>query len=89
MITLEVPEPAIIDVSSSDPATPNRKLTGTIHARENKTLMVVTGEEIAVSACIKVQSKHLLTLGQVVRCVHGPEAKWTVHVGIERSMLIV
>ena len=85
----ELPEPALIEVSSSDPAIPHRKLTGTILTRLKKSLTMRTDQEIAVSAAVRVQSKDLLSLGEVLRCFPGPEARWTVEVGVQRSMLIV
>ena len=88
-IASELPEPVIVEVSSSDPAVPNRKLTGTIHARLDKTLTVVTDEQIVASAAVRVQSKDMLSLGEVLRCISEPDAKWTVHVGIQRNMLII
>jgi hypothetical protein len=68
----ELREPAIIEVSSSDPAIPNRKLTGTIHARLNKTLMAVTGAQIAASAAVRVQSQDILSLVEVLHCIAAP-----------------
>lgn len=88
-MTLQIGDSAIVEVSSSDPAIPNRKLTGTIRARLNRILMVVTGEEIAVSAAIRVQSKDLLAMGKVVECVYEQEATWIVYVGVECSMLVL
>jgi hypothetical protein len=85
----ELREPAIIEISSGDPAIPNQKLTGTIHARLNKTLTVVTDEQIVASAAVRVHSKDMLSLGEVLRCVAESDAKWTVHVGVERNMLII
>jgi hypothetical protein len=87
--TSELREPALIEVSSSDPAVPNRKLTGTILTRLKKSLTVVTDQEIAVSAAVRVQSKDFLTLGEVQRCIPEPDTGWTVDVGVQRSMLIV
>ena len=82
-------ESAIIEVWSSDPTMPNRKLRGIVQSREKKTLTVTAAEEIATSAEIRVQTKDLLTLGQVQRCTSGTDATWTVHIGITRSMLVV
>jgi hypothetical protein len=89
VITSKLQESAILEVSSSNPAIPNRKLTGTIQARLKKSLTVVTGQEIAVSANIRVQSKDLLTLGEVLRCVPEPDATWTVDIVIKHTMFIV
>lgn len=88
-IASELPEPAILEVSSSDPAVPDRKLTGTIQVRLKKNLTVVTDQEIAVSARVRVQSKHLLILGEVLRCVPESDAKWTIDVGVTHAMFIV
>ena len=82
-------ESAIIEVSSGDPAIPNRKLTGTIHARANKSLTMVTNEEIAASAAVRVQTKHLLSLGVVVSCVCELDAKCKVSVAVDRSIMII
>ena len=88
-VVSELREPALIEVSSSDPAVPNRKLTGTVHARLKKSLTVVTDQEVAASAAIRIQSQDLLTWGEVLRCLPEPEARWTIEVGVQRSMLIV
>lgn len=88
-IASELQEPAILEVSSSDPAIPNRKLTGAIQARLKKSLTIVTDQEIAVSASVRVQSKDLLTLGEVLRCVPEPDATWTVDVVVKHTMFIV
>jgi hypothetical protein len=88
-IASELREPALIEVSWSDPAVPNRKLTGTIYTRLKKSLTVVTDQEITVSAAVRVQSKDLLTWGEVLRCIPEPDARWIVYVGVQRSLLIV
>jgi hypothetical protein len=73
-IASELREPALIEVSWSDPAVPNRKLTGTIYTRLKKSLTVVTDQ---------------LTWGEVLRCIPEPDARWIVYVGVQRSLLIV
>jgi hypothetical protein len=88
-IPSELWEVAIIEVSSSDPAIPIRNVTGTIHARLNKSLTVITSEEVVASAAVKVHCKNLLTLGEVLRCVQEPDTTWTLYVTIKRTMLIV
>jgi hypothetical protein len=82
-------ESAVIEVSSDDSAVPNRKLSGTIQSWANKSLTLTTAEEIATAANIRVQSKDLLTLGQVLRCSSETDATWTVYIRIKRSILIV
>ena len=88
-VASELRELAIIEISSGDPAIPNRKLTGTIHSRLNKTLTVVTAEQIAEFAGVRVQSKDMLSWGEVLYCISEPDEKWSVHVGVERNMLII
>lgn len=85
----EVRETAIIEVTAKDPAIPNRKLTGTVRTNEKKILTVITDEEIVGSAAVRVQTKDQLSFGEVLGCIPEPDAKWTVYVGIKRSMLIV
>lgn len=80
---------ASIEVLDSDPAIPDRKLTGTVHKHLNEILTLLTEEEIAASAAVRVQTKDLLTIGKVLRCIPEVDAKWTIYVGVTRSMLIV
>lgn len=87
--TSECCEPAFIEVSSGNPAIPSCKLNGTIQARQRKTLTVLTDQEIAVSAAVRVQSKDVLALGEVLRCTREPDAMWTVAVNVRHSMFIV
>ncbi len=51
-------------------------------------LTVTAAEEIAAPAEIRVQTKDLLTLGQIQWCISGTDATWTVYIGIERTMLV-
>jgi hypothetical protein len=55
--TSELPEPVLIEVSSSDLAIPNHKLRGTILTRLKRSLTVRADGEIAVSAAVRVQSQ--------------------------------
>lgn len=68
-ITSELREAAIIEVTAKDPAIPNRKLTGTVRTTEKKILTVITDEAITGSAAIRVQTKDLLSFGEVLDCV--------------------
>ena len=88
-IASQLRQSATIEVLASDPAIPDRKLTGTVHKHLNEVLTLLTEEEIAAHAGVRVQTKDLLTLGKVLRCTPEPDAKWTVYVAIIRSMLIV
>ena len=83
---VEIREPVIIDVSASSP---NRKVNGVIENCTRKNLTLITGEETAESAAVRVQSKDLLFLGTVLRCVHGETANWTVHIDVNRTLLII
>ena len=82
-------EPAIIEVASADPSIPNRKLAGTIQTRANKSLTLITSQEIAAAVAVWVQTKDLLTLGQVLHCFREPDATWTVHVRVDRTLLVI
>lgn len=88
-IASELRETALIEVSVKDPSIPNRKLTGTVRTNEKKILTVITDEEITGSAAVRVQTKDLLSFGEVLGCVREAHAKWIVYVGVKRRMLIV
>jgi len=88
-ISSELRETAIIEVTAKDPAIPNRKLTGTVRMTEKKILTVITDEAIAGSADVRVQTKDLLSFGEVLDCIPEQDAKWTVYVGVKRRILIV
>lgn len=88
-VACETLESAVIMVTSADPGLPNRKVTGTVHARASKTLTLLTDEEIAASAMVRVQTKHFLSLGAVVSCVREPDAKCRVFIAVDRSVMII
>jgi hypothetical protein len=88
-VSSELRETALIEVSAKDPSIPNRKLTGIVRTNEKKILTVITDEEITGSAAVRVQTKDLLSFGEVLGCIPEQNAKWTVYVGVKRSMLIV
>jgi hypothetical protein len=88
-IASQLRQSATIEVLTSDPAIPDRKLTGTVYKHGNEILILLTQEEIAAPAAVRVQTKDLLTLGKVLQCIPEPDAKWTVYVGVKRSILIV
>ena len=85
----ELPELALIEVSSTDPATPNRKLTGTIESRAQKTIILPTREEIVPYSAIRVQTKHLLSFGEVLSCIRDANTTWKLHICVERSIMII
>ena len=66
-----------------------RKVTGVIENCTRKNLSLTTGEEIAESAAVRVQSKDLLFLGTVLRCVRGESPNWTVQIDVNRTLLII
>ena len=84
----EVGQPVLIEVSSGIGENPNRKLTGIVKGHIGKSLTLITGEEIAESAAVSVQSKDLLSLGEVLSSVAHDGAQWTVHIRINRSILV-
>ena len=84
----EVGQPVLIEVSSGIGDNPNRKLAGTVKEHIGKSLTLITGEGIAESAAVSVQSKDLLSLGEVLSSVANDGAKWTVHVRVIRSILV-
>jgi hypothetical protein len=85
----EAGQSVVIEVSSGVRTVPNRKLAGTIQERIGKSLTLLTDEKIAESAAVWVQGKNLLSLGEVQSSVCRQGAQWTVHVRVNRSMLIV
>lgn len=80
---------ATIEVLDSDPAIPDRQFTGIVHKHGSEILTLRTEEEIPAPAGVRVQTKDLLTLGKVLKCIPEPDMKWTVYVGVKRSMLVV
>lgn len=85
----EVQELVIIETLSADEVTPNRKLNGTIRDVQKNRLTLIANEEIAESVSIRVQSKALLWLGEVVSCAPEPEDMWAVDVRVKRGILIL
>ena len=87
--TFDCGESVIINVSSSHGTVRNRKVNGALQESVPKALTLVTNEELPVCADVTVQSKDLLFLGEVLRCVAIPGAKWTTHVRVKRSLLVL
>ena len=77
-----------IEVSSSDES-PNRKINGTVQEFAGNSLTLLSGEEIAASAAVKVQSKDRLYLGEVVGSVPEHRTSWAVQVRLRRTIMIV
>jgi hypothetical protein len=82
-------EPAIINVSQANGLLPNRKFKGQIEQFANKKLVLLSDEQIDVSAGITAQSKDLLFMGSVEKCQPGTGARWAVHVSVNRTLLVV
>ncbi len=78
----------IIEVTSAD-SNENRKIKGSVQQFAGKSLTLVSDEEIAVAASVRVQSKDLLFLGQVLRSISDPQEKWTVHVDVRRTFAVL
>lgn len=88
-ITSQSQQSATIEVLASDPAIRDRQLIGIVDKHGSEILTLLIEEEIAAPAAVRVQTKDLLTLGKVLRCIPEPDMKWTVYVSVIRSMLIV
>jgi hypothetical protein len=82
-------ESVIINVSPENSLLPNRKFKGEIEQFANKRLILVSDEQIDVSTGITAQSKDLLFMGVVLECCPGPDARWSVHVRVNRTLLVV
>jgi hypothetical protein len=85
---LDSREAVIIDVLE-DAASASRKITGEIEKFENPQLILLTADEINVSAGISARGEHLLFKGTVIRCVPREETGWEVHVRLKRTLLVV
>ena len=79
----------VIDVSSREVGTRNRKVYGVIQEFVGQTLTLISSEEIAASTVVTAQSKDLIFFGEVLDCVPERGAKWTTSVRVKRRMLIV
>jgi hypothetical protein len=79
----------IIEVLSSTGGSPNRKLKGVVQEFVSKSLTLVTGEEIPVSAEVMVQSRDLLSLGEVLSSILETGSGWSTVVRVKRSLLVV
>ena len=91
IVTTTIPETresVTIEVSSNDES-PNRKINGTVQEFAGNSLTLLSGEEIAASAAVKVQSKDRLYLGEVVRSVPERQTNWAVYVRLRRTIMIV
>ena len=82
-------ESVAINVPSTDALVSHRRLKGEIEEFEGKELILITDEQIEISAVITAQSKDLLFMGSVLRCNQKPDARWTIHVLVNRAMLVV
>ena len=59
----------VIDVSSREVATRNRKIYGVIQEFVGQTLILISSEEIAAATVVTAQSKDLIFFGEVLSCV--------------------
>jgi hypothetical protein len=82
-------ESVIINVSPGNSLLPNRKFKGEIEEFADKHLVLLSDEEIDVSAGITAQGKDLLFMGHVLNCSPGLNARWAVHVSVNRTLLVV
>lgn len=82
-------ESVITNVSPGNSLLPNRKFKGEIERVTNKRLILLSDEQIEVSAGITAQGKDLLFIGSVVECLPETGARWEVHVSVSRTLLVV
>jgi len=82
-------EPVVINVPSPDATTPHRRFRGEIEHFENKALVVVADESVDISAGMSAQGKDLMFLGSVLNCTAEPDGRWTIHVRVSRTLLVV
>ena len=88
-IESEQREPVIINVAPPCNLLPNRKFKGEIEKFANKRLILHSDEEIDVSAAITAQSKDLLFMGSVLKCLPGDGPGWAVHVKVDSTLMVV
>lgn len=67
---------------------PARKMAGTISATAGKRLIITAPENISASCPIRVQSKDLLFLGDVLESTLGVDGKWSVHMSVKSKFMI-
>jgi hypothetical protein len=79
----------VIDVSSREAGTRNRKVYGVIQEFVGQTLTLISSEEINVGTGVTAQSKDLIFFGEVLSSVPERGAKWSTNVRVKRRMLIV
>jgi hypothetical protein len=82
-------ESVVINVPSTDTLVSHRRFSGEIQEFANKQLILIADEQITVSTAITAQSKDLLFMGGVLKCDQEPDARWTIHVLVNRAMLVV
>lgn len=89
MAVLERRESVIINVPSGDSSLPHRSFKGEIEEFKNKHLRLLSDEEIDISAGITAQGKDLLFMGDVLSCIRAADARWSVNVTVNRTLLVV
>ena len=82
-------EPVVINVAPTGSLLPNRKFKGEIEEFANKRLILHSDEEIDVSSVITAQSKDLLFMGSVLKCLPGNGTGWAIHVKVNSTLLVV
>ncbi len=81
-------ESVVIDVASSTTAH-DFKVNGLIRESADKSLTLITDDEIPVSSSVAMQSRDMIFLGQVLSCIPECGTKWTTHVQVRRSLLVI
>jgi hypothetical protein len=82
-------EVVVINVPSPDISTPHRRFRGEIEQFEQKALILVADEAVDVSAGMSAQGKDLLFTGRVTSCLPHSDQRWTIHVQVDRTLLVV
>ena len=81
-------ESVIVEVSGAR-YSGSHKLEGTVRDHAGKNLSLLVDEEIAEAAMIRVQTRDMLFLGEVLLSVAEPVSGWTVHVRVKRTLAIL
>ncbi len=82
-------ESVVINVNSPDTSTAHRRFKGEIEQFESKSLILVADEAVDISAGMSAQGKDLMFLGSVVSCSAEPDGRWTIHILVNRTLLVV
>jgi len=83
------PEQVVINVSLADPSQPDQRFKGEVEEFANKHLVLLTDEEIDVSARITAQGRDLLFMGNVLNCAQTTGGRWKVSINVSRTLMVI